>query len=176
MDLFAALSGAKTALDMLNLAVDARDAKKIASATEALQKRFTETSLMALESVTQATALATTLAALQDEHAKLRSRHAELEQRMRERERYVLTEVDTGVFVYAYQPVEDGANTPPHYLCQACYDDGVKTVLQLVPAKVNAHPHYRCVREASHHVALHSKPPLQYAPLPMAIRRPPGRI
>ena len=53
----------------------------------------------------------------------------ELQARLEERERYELRELCPGVFAYAYK-AGPGATEPLHYLCQPCFDKGVKQVLR----------------------------------------------
>lgn len=91
------------------------------------------------------------LLALSDALNAEKAAHAELKARASERERYALHEVEPGRFVYKrradVEPTE-----PAHYLCQPCFDKGVKAVLQ------ETHDKYRdeikcpvCKLAAVHH-------------------------
>jgi len=44
-------------------------------------------------------------------------------------ERYQLVSPWTGAFVYALKK-QSGSTEPPHWLCQKCYEDGNKSILQ----------------------------------------------
>lgn len=50
----------------------------------------------------------------------------------KEKMNYKLTETCPGVFVYSYQ--QSNKNTDPqHWLCQKCYNDEKKSILQFIP-------------------------------------------
>jgi len=74
--------------------------------------------------------------AAQSAQASLVERVGELEKEVAnlkawegEKERYQLTEVGAGVFAYALKP-ETQSSEPPHLLCQRCYEDRRKSMLQ----------------------------------------------
>jgi len=74
---------------------------------------------------------------LQQERVALAEKVRVLEEQRSQRERYSLFEIGTGVFVYRFNapPEGSGAGTPgqqepAHFLCQACWDRGSKSVLQ----------------------------------------------
>ena len=74
---------------------------------------------------------------LQNDHFKTSQELRELKETLSERGRYSLFEISPGNFVYRIDvsPVSGHAgdpvsSEPKHYLCQACFDKGIKVVLQ----------------------------------------------
>ena len=59
-----------------------------------------------------------------------------------EKERYKLTELPPGVFVYALQENAEGGE-PMHYLCETCFNKGHKSVLQN-RGNFNGLDHFEC--------------------------------
>lgn len=75
--------------------------------------------------------------------AEVRALKAELIDRQRwdeESARYRLHELAAGIFVYAIKP-ERQAGEPPHYLCQKCFTEKIKSIVQ---ATVVGGPNYEC--------------------------------
>lgn len=128
MDIAAAISGASALLGIAKGAVAARDDAKA-------QQAITEVQLKLLEVSTAALALSQTNIALTDEIRLLKDEAHQSELKTREREGYALTEVCPGHYAYQSQPSEEGAAVPLHYLCQLCYDKGVKSVLRFHEAE-----------------------------------------
>lgn len=125
IEIGAALSSAKSLYDAARVAIDARDDAKLKSVMIDLQGKLFDAMQAAMESATQAMAMQNELRSAQDELAKLKAQTAE-------RNRYALTVVpgQGKQYAYASQPGQGGQSEPPHYLCQACYDKGIKAVLQ----------------------------------------------
>ena len=74
---------------------------------------------------------------LQDEHFKTCEELRELKKTMAQRGRYSLFEISSGIFVYRVNinpepsDISDPlASEPLHYICQPCFDKGIKVVLQ----------------------------------------------
>src|SRR5579875_3881677 len=74
---------------------------------------------------------------LQERYFEAREKISAMEKLIAERGRYSLFEISKGIFVYRAHAVEhvahDGNPVPPepaHYVCQRCFDSGVKVVLQ----------------------------------------------
>jgi len=64
-----------------------------------------------------------------DAFEALKAHATQLESAARDRERYTLHEIRAGAFVYRRR--EDVQPTEPiHYLCQPCFDKGVKAILE----------------------------------------------
>lgn len=79
----------------------------------------------------------TELLQLQNEHFHAREKLRELEEALRERGRYTLVEVAPGNFAYRVnltpqesRPGEPSSTEPLHYVCQSCFDNGRKVVMQ----------------------------------------------
>lgn len=124
LEISAAISAAKAAFDGLKTAVAARDDAKIQAALGDMGARLTEAVLSALDSAGRATAL-------HSELEDVKRQRVELQSKLDERGRYVLHEIHRGGFVYSFAGPSDSGQGPAHYLCQNCYDKGVKSVLQL---------------------------------------------
>lgn len=74
---------------------------------------------------------------LQNEHFEAREELRKLKEAASERGRYTLVDLGKGHLAYRMNvaPQESGSTEPvsaeaPHYLCQPCYDNGRKVVLQ----------------------------------------------
>lgn len=131
MEIGAALAAAGATLNLARAGLEARDEAKIKAAISDMGARLAAANSAALLLSEQARLLSAKLAEVE---AELR----DAKQRIAERERYVLHEIATGRFVYRFVP-EGGNQTevqwkiPVHYLCQACFDKGIKAVLRLLP-------------------------------------------
>ena len=125
IEIGAALSGIKALYDAARLAIDARDDAKLKSAMMEMQGKILEAMESALNSKTQAMTIQDALHAAQDELKQIKGKAAD-------RDRYTLTLMpgDGKQYAYASQPHQDGKHYPPHYLCQGCFDKGLKFVLQ----------------------------------------------
>lgn len=124
MDLSTALSGAGAALEMLRTGLAARDDAKVQRALHDMSARLTDALMSGLAAAEKATSLQAALSQAQRDKA-------DLEAQIEDRSRYALHEAKFGVFVYAFKPPAQGSpQAPAHYLCQACYDKGIKSVLQ----------------------------------------------
>lgn len=73
----------------------------------------------------------------QEDHAAMSRRVDELEKQLlkfeqwaEEKQRYVLQEVESGNLIYACKETEQGGE-PPHNICPNCYEDRVKSILQV---------------------------------------------
>lgn len=126
LEITTALSGMKGTLDLLKTAVAARDAAKIETAMQDMASRLTDALMSGLASVGKAQALQAALLAAE-------RKNAELEQKLADQAMYELHELRPGAFVYRSKPALNGPEAPQHYLCQACRDQGIKTVLRREP-------------------------------------------
>ena len=125
MEIASALAGLKALIEVTKVAVDARDDTKVKGALIDMQSRLMDAMTAALES--QATAHSLQLA-LHQEQEKARA----LEMKLQERARYTLAQIapGQGAMAYRFEPDEEGSPTPSHYVCQPCFDQGRKSVLQ----------------------------------------------
>ncbi|QRX82229.1 hypothetical protein [Glaciimonas sp. PAMC28666] len=79
----------------------------------------------------------THLLALQQKEFETAKKLREMEETIAQRGRYSLVEITTGIFTYGMNisPVSSDVShpigaEPMHYLCQSCFDKGIKSVLQ----------------------------------------------
>jgi hypothetical protein len=151
IEITGALSAARALAEMAKAAIDARDDVKAKEAVANLQAKLFDATSAALAMAEKAASLQAALS--QSEREK-----AEIKAKLDDRAAYSLHEVRAGAFVYAFQPVA-GRTEPPHYLCQPCYDSGVKTVLRKSPNGT----HLQCAAEARHSVQLFAQR-LDYPP------------
>ena len=131
MELGTAIASARATFELLRLAVLARDDAKLQAATYEMNEKLRAMSETAMAYVEKNAALVSENAELKLSNAVNLQAKADIERRLRDRENYVLHEIRTGAFVYAPKPGVQGHETPAHYLCQNCYDKGVKSVLRL---------------------------------------------
>lgn len=121
----AAATGIATAQQLLASALGVRDF----NASAATLARANEQLLNVQQQLFAHMAVAMQLQQdLFDSSKKLR----QLEERQDERKRYALSAIFPGVFAYRYQSVnlEKGQIADPvHFLCQPCFDKGIKAVL-----------------------------------------------
>ncbi len=136
MEIGSAIASLSASLSLARAALETRDAIKINTAIADLNTKYTELSMAGLQLVEKLSALQTALGEAQHENA-------ELKKQLNERSHYVLHELAPGRFVYRYIPNGEGSD-PEHYLCQACYDQGVKSVLYLYQVEECISRHYSC--------------------------------
>lgn len=148
MDLPAALSGLSTAIGLTKLAVDARDDSKAQQALTEVNAKLVALSISAL-------ALAESNRALMAQVGSLENELHELKLQAEDRERHPLTELRPGAYAYATKPVQEGDDPQAPYLCQPCYDKGIKAMLQFQRARPALLAHYTCPEGgASHTIAI----------------------
>ena len=86
----------------------------------------------------------------QADQLSLSNRVRELEEELAQREdwsaeqeRYVMHAVDAGAFTYVLKPGVEPAE-PPHWLCQQCFQQQRKSVLQLAGQAAGRHSRWLC--------------------------------
>lgn len=118
----AVMSPLRAAGDVAKGLVDIRDTVKLGEVAIRLQAQILAAQQGALAGQSRE-------ADLLEEIRGLKARVAEAEGWEAEKKRYALEELPPGVFVYALRP--DMANgEPTHKLCQTCFHNGKKSVLQ----------------------------------------------
>lgn len=138
--------------------VDARDAQVLAAAKLELMERLAEANMQLLQVIGLATKQASDLQAAIE-------RVRQLEAHQSERARYQLVEAAHGRGVFAYRLRASGELTerqdePVHFLCQPCFDAGIKVILRLSPNRCVL----LCPTEARHHLRIAEDPPLDAMP------------
>ncbi len=139
-----ALTHAMQLVGLAKLAIEARDDAKAKSALMELTLKLNEVSISALASTEKAMTLQNALREVQDENRALQLQ-------AEERQRYTLAELCPGAYAYKRKPAQEGDDTPPHYLCQPCYDKGVKAVLRFQEARTGTDAHYTCPEGGTPH-------------------------
>jgi hypothetical protein len=127
MTLFSAIGATlKTAQESINIALESRDLIKNAAVIQQLSS--------AQQSVLSLTAQ---LFELQNKYLETAEELTKLKKALAQRESYSLFEISKGIFVYRMNvaPESSGAGNPGtaepvHYVCQTCFDRGIKSVLQ----------------------------------------------
>jgi hypothetical protein len=126
MDMSTLVSAGQSFAAMKNIAsalVDIRDYTKLAAMQADLLKQIVDAQGAMFE-------VQATLQAQLQEIGTLKAEIANLKKAAAERESYALYEICPGSFVYRSQlPVTP--TTPMHYVCQPCFDKGVKGVLEV---------------------------------------------
>ena len=121
-EISAAITSAKTALDIAKAANGLANYNELVAAVSEVNAKLMQATTVALASLEKQSALTGEIAALKE---KLR----EIEDWEGQMKRYRLHEFPTKALAYALQPgMEDGQ--PIHYLCTACVDKKKKTTLQ----------------------------------------------
>jgi hypothetical protein len=150
LEISAALASVKATLDLTRVALDARDDAKAKAAIGDMSNRLSEAFVSGL-------AIAEKNLALMAQVADMDQQLRELQGRMAERDKYVLHEVAPGRFVYRFEPpvkASDSRAVPTHHLCQPCFDQGKKIVLQLATAGEWEPPALLCPAVVSHGIQL----------------------
>lgn len=135
LEMNAVIQSANALIGLIKAGYSVRNANEIATAVFDIMAKLT---------VAQAAVLASQekQATLAQEKGELEKEIVELKNWDRERERYQLTEIITGVFVYSLKPgMENGE--PPHNLCANCFAQREKSILQATSPGVFT---YRCPR------------------------------
>ena len=143
MEIAAALSSIKAGLELAKVAMEARDDTKIKDAMHDLNGRL-------YEAMSSALTMAEKSAALQSQLRTLESEKADLQSKLDERGLYNLHAIKPGVLVYASQPPDERGQPPEHYLCQSCYDKGIKSVLRFFAGRDYMGPQYQCTEDNKH--------------------------
>ncbi len=138
MELGTIFASTKALFDLLQRAIATRDEIRIREAIQDLQERMREAMAGSLDAVERGQALQAALTQVQSENA-------DLKRQLVDRASYRMHELRPGAMVYAYSPPSEGQGDPPHYLCQNCYDKGIKSVLRL-----DADGKARCVESEAH--------------------------
>lgn len=140
----AAVGAIRASLEIARLAVNARDDAKVQTALIDANMKLLDLSTAALALSEKNNALLASLAALQREKDQIESK-------LEERAQYELCEVVAGSFVYA-RKAANGDVQPMPYLCQPCYDKGVKTILRAVDRHMFG-PAFQCVENDAHTIS-----------------------
>jgi hypothetical protein len=122
MEITGALGALSSVIGLAKTALDARDHAKAQTAVADAMTRLIDLSMSALT-------LMDLLASLQRANSELEKELHETKLKTQERERYTLAEAAPGVYAYRSNDAQQDG-TPPHYLCQPCYDKGEKVVLR----------------------------------------------
>ena len=147
-ELNAALTGARTALGLAKVAIDARDHAKI-------QEALVEANAKLIDAMSAALASAEKAAALESQLRSLEREKADIERQLRERIQYALHELVPGAFVYASKPGMEGNEMPQHYICQPCFDKGIKSVFRFVRSDVELlDSRWVCPEGSGHNISL----------------------
>lgn len=147
LELSGALTAARSILDVAKIAVDARDDAKLKAALTELQTKLFDATSAALQVAAHASTLQEQLDSVKRE---LRQIKAQAE----ERDRYALTEVRPGAYAYMSKAEDGGQSEPAHYLCQPCYDKGIKTVLRHSPQTRAWSASWDCPADKAHQIQL----------------------
>ncbi len=113
-----------TAKDIAKTALNVRDSIVLAETVTKMNDQI-------LKAQDALLALNGDMFAMQQENFRLHEEMRKLKEASAERGRYSLFELSDRVFVYRSNEGSDAAGTEPgHYVCQPCFDKGVKSVLR----------------------------------------------
>lgn len=125
--LAAITGGLSSALDIGKAAVAARDAAKLSDAVLEMRDKIMDAQQRVMLLGAEAMALRDELGRAKDEALKLKAA-------LQDRGSYELATVFNGATAYKpkVEPGKDGGDAaqPTHYVCQRCFDVGIKVVLQ----------------------------------------------
>jgi hypothetical protein len=114
--------GVKTSLQVLQSAIELRDAAKIQGAIIELQTKILDAQGLAIEAQQKQSTLIDQIRSLEAEIADLKNWTAEKEQ-------YKLEEVTVGFMAYVLKEAPQPGE-PEHLLCTNCFQTGKKSILQ----------------------------------------------
>jgi cell division protein FtsB len=141
MELMAAMSALSSALGLAKTAIEARDEAKLDAALADINTKHLALSMAGLQ-------LAEALSACQAAKSELERENRDLHSKIADRKRYLLHELAPGQIAYRSAPDGESAE-PEHYLCQVCYDKGVKSVLHVVHDGMLGTA-YECLADKTH--------------------------
>jgi len=144
LEISSALAGARGLVDLASTALAARDHAKVQEALQGLNEKLLALTTVALANAEKAMTLQASL--VEAQHI-----NAELERQIADRERYRLQAITPGAFAYRSQPQAEG-DDPAHYLCQPCYDKGIKAVLREIADTEYRRGKWVCPESSSHAV------------------------
>lgn len=119
MDLVSALAALKQTFDLIKTGVEIHDETKIKTGIGEFLDKYISLQNLSLQIQQQ------NLQLLEDKRL-VENKYKELKEKLNERKKYSLHKVTEGVFVY--RCISD--NQPEHFLCQNCFDKGIKSVLR----------------------------------------------
>jgi hypothetical protein len=149
IEIAAALSGIKGALDLVATAVNARDDAKVREAIAKITGLLLEANNSALSMASEARRLSVELDAALKELREIKDLQAESNL-------YQLHRVAEGRFVYRFLMPDSGdAKSPPsHFICQNCFDGGVKSVLRFNSGRECFPDEWVCANNEKHTIVL----------------------
>ena len=115
-----------TAINIAKAMMDIHDATAVQGKVFELQRAIIDAQQSVFAANEERTALI-------ERVRELEAQIAHLEAWNTEKHRYELKEIARGRFAYALKSEADGTE-PPHYICQACYEQSKKRVLQFKPS------------------------------------------
>lgn len=127
--LVSALSGIKQVKDVAEAAVNAKQAIDVGRVQSELLPAIVESYTQLLEAKMTQMELANRLRDAEDAMRQAHEQLARREDWAAEAARYRLTTVGDHAYAYALKP-EAALDEPPHYLCQPCYSQRKKSILQ----------------------------------------------
>jgi|SRR5581483_7362702 len=131
----AAASSLKAAADIAKALGELKSASDIQAKVIDLQREILSAQSSALAAQSDQFAMTERVRELEKEVARVKA-WDEM------KKRYSLHEPSPGTFVYALDNASKG-HEPSHWICSKCYEDGVRSILQL-KTKGMEHDHYHC--------------------------------
>jgi len=119
MDLISALTALKQTFDLIKTGFEIHDEVKIKKGISEFLDKYMSLQTSSLDMQQKNMQL------LEDKKV-VENKYKELEDKLNERDKYSLFEFTEGVFVY--KSISD--NQPKHFLCQNCFDKGVKSIFR----------------------------------------------
>lgn len=130
-----AVAGLKTATDIAKGLLDLKTMAEVQGKVIELQAAILSAQSSALAAQSDQAGMADEIRALKQEIDKVRAWEET-------KKKYKLHEPTQGTFVYALRKEHEGSE-PSHWICTKCYDDGIRSILQLKTVGVE-HNHYSC--------------------------------
>jgi len=126
----AAVTAVTSARELTKTVIDLRDFNQVAITVSKINEQL----LKAQESLFTHN---TMLLDLQNQHFKACEELREIKKTISESQRYSLVEISHGIFVYGMNVApqfsdisKPSSSEPMHYICQSCFQKGIKSVLQ----------------------------------------------
>ncbi len=135
MDPIAMIAGIKTAIDLATSIKNITDDIELKAKTSELYNSIIslQNGIMSMQAENHSL--------LQENHS-MSKKLMEIETWENEKSKYSLLEICSQVFVYARNQT-DGSTEPSHWLCAKCYNQGIKSILQLKNQSVSGY-YYIC--------------------------------
>ena len=163
-EIIGAISALKTTVDLMSMAVAARDNAKIQAAQMTLTEQTSRALDMAISQLQAKHAIELEAQKLRTELVEANARTQELERQLERRRMYTLAQPAPGKWAYTHLDTQPGPPETTAYFCAACYATQREVPLQFKKAGPGQDAYLSCSVEPKHSLNLGGATPEPPAP------------